>query len=232
MTRRLSPFQAQKARFCGWRVARCSCETPRVQVNEFWALVERAREDVLREGGDWPSGSVIGSAVAVRLAQLPVERIVAFYRCYERVAARAHQWGLCAAAYVIWGYISDDSFSDFKAGLIGLGREVFERAVADADALADHPMVQAIAAGQIDRFALAAEAIELAASRAFEEHTDDADAFWAALETQPEEPGDKEEQPAGEQWSGGFGSADDADQIPLRLPRMLALFPERAPSQR
>ncbi|MFI7517580.1 DUF4240 domain-containing protein [Micromonospora echinofusca] len=106
-----------------------------MQVNEFWSLVERAREDVPGDGGDWPSGSVIGRALAARLAQLPAERIVEFYRCYGRVAGRAHQWDLCAAAYVIWGYISDDSFSDFKAGLVGLGREAFEQAVADADAL-------------------------------------------------------------------------------------------------
>ena len=123
------------------------------------------------------------------------------------------------------GYISDDTFADFKAGLVGLGREAFEQVVADADALADHPMVQAIAAGQVDRFALAAEAILLAASYAFEQHSDgDADAFWEALEAQPDEPDGEEEPPAGEQWSGRFGSADDAAQIPLRLPRLLTVL--------
>jgi Protein of unknown function (DUF4240) len=204
-----------------------------VRVNEFWSLVEQARADVSGDGGDWPSGSVIGAALAARLAQLPSERIVEFHRCYDRVAARAHQWGLCAAAYVISGYISDDSFSDFKAGLVGLGREAFEQAVADADALADHPMVQAIAAGRVDRFALEAEAVQFAASRAYEQHIDDADAFWEALETQPDdEPGDGEEPPAWHGWSGQFGTTEDAAQIPPRLPRLFALFPERAPSQR
>ncbi|MEN3614677.1 DUF4240 domain-containing protein [Plantactinospora sp. ZYX-F-223] len=203
-----------------------------MQVNEFWSLVERAREDVLGDGGDWPSGSVIGRALAARLAQLPAERIVEFYHCYERVAARAHQWGLCAAAFVIWGYISDDTFSDFKAGLVGLGRKAFEQAVADADALAEHPMVQAIAAGHADRFALAAGEIQFAASSAFEQHSDDADGFWEALEAQPDEPGDGEEPSAEDQWSGWFGSADDAAQIPLRLPRLLALFPERGRGER
>jgi Protein of unknown function (DUF4240) len=136
------------------------------------------------------------------------------------------------AAYVIWGYISDDSFSDFKAGLVGLGREAFEQAVADADTLANHPIVQAIAAGQVDRFALSAEAIQFAAPMRFEQHSGDADALWEALETQPDEPDGEEEPAAGEQWSGGFGSAEDAAQIPLRLPRLLALFPERVPGQR
>jgi hypothetical protein len=202
-----------------------------VQVDEFWSLVEKAREEVSGDGAEWPSGSVIGRALAVRLAQLPAERIVEFYYRYHRVVAPAHQWDLCAAAYVIWGYISDDTFSDFKAGLVGLGREAFEQAVADADALADHPMVQAIAAGQVDRFTLSAEEILLAASYAFQQHSDDADAFWEALETQPDEADGEEEPAAREQWSGGFGSADDAAQIPLRLPRLLVLFPERVPDQ-
>lgn len=201
-------------------------------MNEFWSLVEKARADVSGEGVRWPSGSVIGRALAVRLAQLPAERIVEFYYRYHRVVARAHQWGCCAAAYVIWGYISDDTFSDFKAGLVGLGREAFAQVVADVDALADHPMVQAIAAGQVDRFALSAEEIQFAASYAFERHSDDADAFWEALKTQPDEPDGEEEPAAGCEWSGRFGSADDAAQIPLRLPRLLALFPERVSGQR
>lgn len=102
-----------------------------------------------------------------------------FHHRFE-VVARAHQWELCAAAYVIWGYISDDAFGDFKAGLVGLGREAFEQAVADADALAGQPMVRAIAAGRIDRFALAAEAVQFAASLAFEQRSGNAETFWEA----------------------------------------------------
>ncbi|MDG4809363.1 DUF4240 domain-containing protein [Micromonospora sp. WMMD1120] len=200
-----------------------------MRVDEFWSLIERAREDVPDDAGAWPSGSMIGAALAARLAQLPAERIVEFQRCYERVAARGHRWGLCAAAYVIWGYVSDDAFSDFTAGLIGLGRDAFERAVTDADSLAEHPMVQAIAAGHVDRFALAAEAIEFAAPTAFGQHSDDADGFWEASEAQPDGSGDRDEPSAEHQWSGRFGSADDAAQIPLRLPRLLALYPDRVP---
>ena len=93
-------------------------------------------------------------------------------------------------------------------------------------------MVQAIVAGRVDRFALAAEEVQFAASYAYERQSDDVDAFWEALETQPDEADGEEEPAAGEQWSGEFGSADDAAQIPLRLPRLLALFPERVPGQR
>ncbi|MET7281983.1 DUF4240 domain-containing protein [Kribbella sp. NPDC005582] len=198
-----------------------------MQVNEFWSLVERAREDASVEGVDWPSGSAVAEALAAGLAQLSAERIIEFDHAYQRTTRRADQWALCAAAYVIWGYISDDAFSDFKAGLVGLGRDAFEQATADADALADHPMVQAIAAGQVDRFALAAEGVQYAAARAFEQHNDDADAFWDALEAQPDEAGDQEELPGADRWSGRFGGAEDLTLIPQRLPRLLALFSER-----
>jgi hypothetical protein len=138
-------------------------------------------------------------------------------RGYLRTASRAHQWRVCASAFLIWNYISDDGFSDFKAGLVGLGQDAFERAVADPDVLADHPMVRAIAAGQVDRFALAGEAIQFAASRAYERCTDDADAFWEALDSQPAEAAGCEDRPA-EPWSGRFGGPEDAARISLRLP--------------
>lgn len=158
---------------------------------------------------------------------MPTDNVVDFYCCYERVTGRAHQWGLCAAAYVIWGHISDDSFSDFKAGLVGLGSSWFGPAVADADALADHPMVQEIAAGRVDRFVLAAEEIHYAAVSAFEQRTDGADGFWKALETRSHSVADEQESQTRVRWSGRFGDAADRVQIPLRLPRLVALFSER-----
>jgi hypothetical protein len=90
----------------------------------------------------------------------------------------------------------------------------------------------AIAAGQLDRFALAAEAIHFAASEAYEQHSGDAEAFWEALEAAPDDPGDEEEPPDGERWSGRFGGADDLARIRQRLARLLALFPERALGER
>lgn len=130
---------------------------------------------------------------------------------------------LCAAAFVIWGYISDDGFNDFKAGLVGLGRDTFERVVADADTLADLPPVQAAAAGRSDRIVLAAEAIDSAAATAYGRRTGDDDAFWDVLDSLP--PDDDEYGPrTGERWSGRFGSPEDAARIPVRLPRLHDLF--------
>jgi hypothetical protein len=139
-----------------------------VQPSEFWVLIEQARADASADNGTWPPAAAIGAALADRLARLPLEQIVEFDWCYRQTAGRADQWRVCASAFLIWNYISDDGFSDFKGGLVGLGREAFEQVVADPDVLAEHPMVRAIAAGQTDRFALVGEAIQFAASRAYE----------------------------------------------------------------
>lgn len=189
----------------------------------FWTTVEQARAAAAADGTSWPGGSRIGAALTDLLSQLPPERIVAFDRCHSRAVRQAHQWGVCAAALVIWDHISDDGFSDFKSGLVGLGRGSFDEVVADPDALADHPMVQAIAAGRLDRFALGGEAIKAAASTAYERVTGDADGFWEALESRPAETGEDPLAPAAP-WSGTFGSPDDAARIPVRLPRLHRLF--------
>jgi hypothetical protein len=54
---------------------------------------------------------------------------------------------LWAAAYLINGGCSDDGFDYFRGWLIVQGREVFERIVADPDALADLPAIRAQAPG-------------------------------------------------------------------------------------
>jgi hypothetical protein len=111
-----------------------------------------------------------------------------------------------------------------------LGQDIFERVVADADALADLPPVQAAAAGQTERFVLMAEAIQYAAATVYERRTDDGDAFWDALDSLPPN-GEEDEPPAGEPWSGRFGSPEDAARIPVRLPRLQRLFAATAASR-
>ncbi|KUL30724.1 DUF4240 domain-containing protein [Actinoplanes awajinensis] len=192
-----------------------------MQTDEFWPLVEQARADAA--GPEWPLPSAIAEALVERLIALPLDRILEFHLCFERVESRADRWELCAAAYVIQDYLSDDSFSYFKAGLIGLGQTSFEKVVADGDALADIPLVQAIAAGRADKYLLSAESIDNAASTAYGRQAGDDDDFWDDLDTLPE---DDEEHSSGtdEPWSGRFGSQEDAALIPVRLPRLTALF--------
>jgi hypothetical protein len=210
-----------------WTLRLGACQTLDVQMSEFWAVIRLARADATSDDTDWPDARAIGAALTNRLSQLPLERIVGFDQCYARTVQRAHQWDLCAAAFVMWNYISDDGFSDFKAGLVGLGENSFERVVSDPDTLADHPLVRSIAHGRTDPFVLMGEAIQFAASAAYERCTDDADAFWDAVENLPPEAGE-DQPPSSQHWSGRFGDPDDAARIPLRLPRLHQLFASAA----
>ena len=59
----------------------------------------------------------------------------AYSKHYNECLLKAHSWDLWGAAYVIYGGCSDDSFTDFKGGLLLQGREVFEKAIADPESL-------------------------------------------------------------------------------------------------
>lgn len=104
---------------------------------DFWRLIDEAlRREA--EGGD--SGSVAGPAlVGVLVERLDPGQIVLFSTLADVVAGRADTWDLVAACRLIDGSGSDDAFRDFCDFLILSGRTVFERAVADADSLAEHP---------------------------------------------------------------------------------------------
>lgn len=74
---------------------------------------------------------------------------------------------MCAASYLITGYLSDDLFSDFKAALISLGRDTLDQALTNPHGLADLPIVQAIATGHADRSSLLGKSIHAAAAHAY-----------------------------------------------------------------
>lgn len=90
-----------------------------------------------------------------------------------------YRWDVWAAAYLIGGGCSDDSFMDFRAGLIGLGREWYARAAACPDVLAEHPAVAAAAEAHIDEIVFN-EAVNYAASYAFERVAGDGADFYEA----------------------------------------------------
>jgi hypothetical protein len=111
---------------------------------EFWNIVETARA---RASGDMDA--VADHAVSI-LAALPRAEIVEAAQPLWDLMADSYQDELWAAAYLINGGASDDGFEYFRGWLIAQGREVFERVVADPDALADLPAVRAAAAEELD----------------------------------------------------------------------------------
>lgn len=98
---------------------------------EFWEHVDSAREAA--EGDPEEQADVL----VERLTRLDPEAVGVFARHFEARYQRAYQWDLWAAAWILLDGVSDDAFDSFRCWLIGQGREVFEGAAHDADALAE-----------------------------------------------------------------------------------------------
>jgi hypothetical protein len=157
------------------------------------------------------------------MVALPLEQIIEFYDRYHEVCDRLHQWEMCAATYLVSGYVSDDVFENFQAGVVALGRNAFDRIAANPDELSENAVVVDIAAGRLERHALNGEDIHLAAARAYAARSDgDDDAFWEALNDRPATSAARPLE-AGS-WDGRFGEPGDRDLMPTRLPRLAAIF--------
>ncbi|MET7932097.1 DUF4240 domain-containing protein [Streptomyces sp. NPDC005322] len=98
---------------------------------EFWGLVDSAREAA--EGDPEDQSDLL----VEQLSQLDPDAVLDFARHFEARANRAYRWDLWGAARVLLGGVGDDAFAAFRYWLIGQGREVFEGALHDPDALAE-----------------------------------------------------------------------------------------------
>ncbi|MFF4354295.1 DUF4240 domain-containing protein [Streptomyces sp. NPDC001530] len=109
-----------------------------MDTGEFWRLVEDAR----KQAADPTDGEAVAARATEVLAARPVEEILAAQQVFWDLMAQSYRAPLWAAAYLINGGCSDDGFDYFRGWLILQGREVFEQAVADPDALAELPVVR------------------------------------------------------------------------------------------
>lgn len=188
-----------------------------VDGNEFRAIVEEARAGL---GDDRDGGDAVAEMLVQRLATGPADTIVEFGRRLDRLHGALFRWDVWAAACLIGG-CSDDSFMDFRAGVIALGREWYERVLASPDALADHPLIRR--AAEHDDGALVeavfAEPMLYVASEAMAQLTGDEDAYDTIAEEADQHLGrDTVAGPAGEDFD-----FDDAAEMRRRLPRLAAL---------
>jgi hypothetical protein len=99
----------------------------------FWALVDAARAEAT------PASSHQAEMLQRKLQALPPPEIALFDRIFRQLHHDAYRWDLWAAAYIIEGGCSDDGFEYFRAGLIGLGRDVYEAALKDPGSLVRLP---------------------------------------------------------------------------------------------
>ena len=96
----------------------------------FWSLIAETRAAA---GNDTGRQSEL---LKDRLTQLSPQAIVEFARTRHRLDQRAYTYGLWGAASVIEDGCSDDCFRDFRGYVISLGRDPYERALANPDSLA------------------------------------------------------------------------------------------------
>jgi hypothetical protein len=222
---------------------------------QFQALIDAAWADVSRERGS-DAGDLTDDAdplddelvdeeeggedeeddltdpVAIELfrllIQLPAAEIADFDNTFEDLRAQAGTPEMVAAATLIeHGFLGDDSFDDFRAGLVALGRATFEAAVANPDSLADHPLVREIAAAPDPRW-LGREDVLFVASYAYAEVTgEDPVTFFDFSESLREAPPPARDTAEDEEWE-----VLDEAQTRQRLPRLSELFYERTARNR
>jgi hypothetical protein len=176
-----------------------------MDLDGFWALIERSarKKKDQDERAEWLTG---------QLAKLSPAAVEQFEILYYGLRDRIDTWHMWGAAVLVCDGASDDGFWYFQAWLIGQGREVFERVVADPDALAELPAVRS----DPDDFDW--EDLDYVACEAYEEVTGGAD-LDDALEARGvrllSSPDPQDEQ---------FDLDDPAEQL-RRYPRLTALVP-------
>ncbi|MEU1589595.1 DUF4240 domain-containing protein [Micromonospora sp. NPDC005710] len=191
-----------------------------MDVDEFWAVVESAGAGL--DGRTDDDGEAVAAALVTRLAATSPESILEFQELFDQLHDALYRWNVWTAAYLIGGGCSDDSFIDFRAGVIALGREWYERVLASPDALADHPVVRE-AAAEDDDGGLFAESVNYVASEAYEEVTgDDDEAFYEAMKVRERDAAGIDD--AHDSGMGEDFDFDDDNEMRNRLPRLAELF--------
>lgn len=167
--------------------------------SQFWEIIQRASEG---RGVDEDRFQPLKA----ELIALPPDEILAFAQRFN-AAIDAYTIDLWGAGYLINGGCSDDGFHYFRCWLIGLGRDVYARALANPDTLADVVNSEGNYESSLDS----------APARAWEEKTGRSDeAFYAALEMLEDTATKTDE---GDDWD-----FDDDDEMRRRLPRLFQLF--------
>ncbi|MFJ4931697.1 DUF4240 domain-containing protein [Streptomyces sp. NPDC088736] len=195
---------------CQRVVAECAV----MESDTFWDVIEAA------QAGAAATGELFDEVLVKQLADRPQQEVLEYAERFDELHDALYRWDVWAAAYLIGGGCSDDSFTDFRAGVIALGCQWYQRVAADPDSLSAHPDVVEAANGRDRSEVLFYEDVNYAASGAFERITGDADAFYEAwrgfraADTESDNAVDM-----GEDFD-----FDDDREMSRRLPRLAALF--------
>ena len=180
-----------------------------MDIGTFWEIIETARASTA-------PGRPVQRCLARHLAVLTEQEILEYQERFDEVHGALYRWDAWAAAYLIGGDCSDDSFIDFRAGLSPRAATDMPRPRCAPDSLADHPAVTAAAGPSWDR-PLFDEQVNHAASYAFGLVTGDDHAFYDAWQSRQRP--DRSPVDMGEEFD-----FDDGLEMRRRLPRLSALF--------
>ena len=102
-----------------------------MNTDAFWQIIETTCHSDPTSAEEWDA------RITSRLEKLPADEIVAWNDIFDKLAQDAYRNDMWAAAYLINGGASDDGFYYFRCWLIGMGRIIYESAIADPDNLAN-----------------------------------------------------------------------------------------------
>ncbi|MFD0386125.1 DUF4240 domain-containing protein [Streptomyces stramineus] len=182
-----------------------------MNTDTFWQLIDTAR------AADAP----LQEALTDLLVAQGEEQVLAFEVCMGRLDTVIDRWDVWAVSYLVCGGCSDDSFMDFKAGLISLGRTWYERVARCPDDLAEHPDIQHAFATGVGE-AVFCEEMGYVTAAAWERLTSNRDSFYPALDHYRVGHGVRNQD---HDMGQGF-DFDNADEMRQRLPQLAALYLE------
>ena len=174
-----------------------------VDQSQFWHIIESTK----------PFGEYTIEAHYDRLLEhvcgLTETELLEFARIFHQQLERANTWEISDAAYVINTGCGDDSFEDFKAGLVAQGEKVFEATLACPEFLAQYPYAMQL---------IRAESILYLPSTAYEmmEHRRQPGSNSQAI---PEEIG-----PHGITEPSGSSVGEDPNALRNRFPKLFKTF--------
>ena len=99
--------------------------------SQFWSIID---ESLKKSAGSFDAQE---EALHNLLKALLIDEIDQFVKMFHKFEQDAYRWDIWAAAYLVGGGCSDDSFMDFRSWLISRGQTAYDRVIETPDNLAD-----------------------------------------------------------------------------------------------
>ena len=102
-----------------------------MNIKTFWELIENAKQS---SGGD-PNKQA--ELLVEALTELSESEILAYQTIFDNLKDEAYTAELWEMAYILGGGCSDDGFMDFRAWLIGQGKNIFKATLDNPESIVD-----------------------------------------------------------------------------------------------